>query len=151
MATSTFLNRWVLSALAAGALLAGCGGSQTPLGPTTATGQNAPLAMHVSPNVKGHCPAHGGVRVDPCALDFNASNVGPDTVTVRTPKAKKGTLSESDACGGPSGVASLAQGTDGQWTVTAGSTAGSCTAEFDFTNMHGKKIGYAMLAITNEL
>jgi hypothetical protein len=148
VASSSLWIKCALSALVAGAMLAGCGGSQTQaglLGPI----QNGSPTM-VSPSVKGHCAAHGGVRVDPCTVDFTASSPGPDTVTVRNPKSKKGTLTESDTCGGPSGIATLSANGN-QWTVTAGSTTGSCTAEFDYTNHHGKIVGSAVLSITNAI
>jgi hypothetical protein len=104
-----------------------------------------------SPDVKGGCTAHGGVRVTPCTVDFTASSAGPDTVTVRTPENKKGTLGEYDNCGGASGIATVAQGSGDDWTVTAGTTTGSCTATFDYTNKHGKVIGHADLSITNSI
>lgn len=152
MATSSSL-RYLFSTFAAAAILAGCGGAQT--GSPLASQPGAVIPSHVqsvTAAIKGHCDAKGGVRVDPCSLDLNASNPGPDTVTVRQPKNKKGTLTESDDCGGPSGIAIVTAGSDNQYTVTAGSTAGSCTATFDYMNHKGKKVlGYANLSITNEL
>lgn len=147
MVLTSFSGRFVLSTVAAAALLAGCGGgSQSQLSPATAQ-QGA--AVHQ--NVAGGCSAHGGARVSPCNVDLNASNPGPDTVTTRHPRSKKGTFTESDTCGGPSGIATVALSSGDQWTVTAGATAGSCSAEFDYTNKHGKKVGWATLNITNEL
>jgi hypothetical protein len=140
-----------LAAAVATAMLAGCGGSQ---GLSPAPAQGSALSIHsimVSPDVKGGCTAHGGVRVTPCSVDLTASSSGPDTVTVRTPKSKKGKLSESDTCGGASGIATVTQGSGDDWTVTAGLTTGSCTATFDYTNKHGKVIGYADLDITNSI
>jgi hypothetical protein len=149
-------SRYFLSAcaaIAAAALLAGCGGSQlSPQGPAQA---NSMLAHHspvTLPEVKGHCPAHGGVRVTPCTVDLTVSSPGPDTVAVRTPVDKKGTLSESDNCGGASGIATVTQGSGNTWIVTAGATTGSCTAEFDYLSLkHGKKLGWAQLSITNSV
>ncbi|HEV3092042.1 MAG TPA: hypothetical protein VGX91_11450 [Candidatus Cybelea sp.] len=105
------------------------------------------------PDVKGGCKAHGGVRVTPCSVDFTASSTGPDTVVVRTPKNKKGTLSEQDNCGGASGIATVTQGSGDDWTVTAGASTGSCLATFSFTNngKHVKTIGWADLNITNSI
>lgn len=104
------------------------------------------------PSVKNHCTAQGGVRVDPCTVTFDASNYGPDTVTIRTPKTKKGTIVEKDDCGGASGIATVTQASGNDWTVAAGPTAGTCTAEFDFMSFkHDKLIGYALLSITNNL
>jgi hypothetical protein len=143
----------IFAALSAAALLAGCSGQQlSPSTPTQATSSQAVHSPVSLPQVKGHCPAHGGVRVTPCSIDFTASSPGPDSVAVRTPKNKKGTLSEKDDCGGPSGVATVAQGSGNTWVVTAGPTTGSCTAEFDYLSFkHGKQIGWAQLSITNSL
>lgn len=148
MAPECFSTRRLLGAIPAAvafALLTGCGGSQ--LSPQVPSQMSAP-------NVKGHCAAHGGVRVVPCSIDLTASSPGPDSVVIRTPKGHKGTVQESDNCGGPSGIATVTQDTTtaNGWTVAAGSTAGSCTAEFDFMNgKHGKKIGWAQLSITNTI
>jgi hypothetical protein len=141
-----------LAAAVAAALLAGCGGSQA-LGPASSQGVSSQISHSpmLNPDVKGRCTAHGGVRVTPCSVDFTASSAGPDTVTVRTPKDKKGTLSETDNCGGASGIATVTQGSGDDWTVTAGATTGSCTAVFDYTNKHGKVIGHADLSITNSI
>ena len=140
-----------MSAIAAAAIIAGCSGSQmNPSAgqPGSAMQAHSPVGL---PAVKNHCDAHGGVRVTPCTVTFDASNTGPDTVVTRTPKTKKGTLSESDDCGGASGIATVTQGSGNDWIVTAGLVAGTCTAEFDFTNHHGKVVGHADLSITNNL
>jgi hypothetical protein len=137
-------------AAVAAAVLAGCSGSQA-VNPAAAVGGSSSVHSIVNPDVKGHCPAHGGVRVTPCSVDFTASSTGPDTVTVRTPKNKKGTLGEVDTCGGASGIATVTQGSGDEWTVTAGATAGSCTATFSFNNKKGKTVGWAALDITNSI
>ncbi len=110
----------------------------------------APL---VNPADKTRCRHHGDVRidVDPCSITFDASNPGPDTVTVSVPKDKKGTISESDDCGGASGIATVTQGSGDDWTVTAGSTTGSCTATFHYATKRGKVMGSAGLSITNTI
>ena len=141
-----------MSAIAAAAIIAGCSGSQVNPSagqPGSAMQVHSPVAL---PAVKNHCDAHGGVRVTPCTVTFDASNYGPDTVVVRVPKTKKGTLVESDDCGGASGIATVTQGSGHDWTISPGLTAGTCTAEFDYMNFkHNKKIGYATLSITNNL
>ncbi len=150
MATSRYIYGLFAVAAAAG-LLAGCSGSQlSPQAPTQASSAlHSPVTI---PLVKGHCGAHGGVRATPCSVDLTVSSPGPDSVAVRTPKNKKGTLKESDNCGGPSGVATVTQGSGNTWIVTAGPTTGSCTAEFDYLSFkHGKKIGWAQLSITNSV
>jgi hypothetical protein len=144
---------FALAASVTGAFLAACGGGGQPVSPAPVQASSS-LVSHspmLNPDVKGGCTAHGGVRVTPCTVDLTSSNPGPDTVTVRTPKGKKGTLAEQDSCGGASGVATVTQGTSDQWIVTAGSTAGSCVAQFTFTNKHNKAIGYADLSITNSI
>jgi hypothetical protein len=141
-----------LSALAAAALLAGCG-SQAQVSPSGPT-QNPAINAHgpiAGPAVKDHCTAHGGVRVDPCTIDFSASSPGPDSVTVRRPHDKKGTLSETDDCSS-AGIATIAlDTTTNTWTVTAGSNTGSCTATFDYANKRGKTVGSGDLNITNSI
>ena len=153
MATSLHSARYfagAIVALATTGILTACGGS-SPMAPTTSTMQNPAAHAPLFPDVKNHCPAHGGVRVRPCRLTFDASNTGPDTVTVRAPKSKKGTLTELDACGGPSGIATITQGIGDRWTVTAGSASGSCIANFKYANPHGRVVGHAELLITNNL
>jgi hypothetical protein len=151
MATSRYLYG-IFAVAAAAALLGGCAGSQvSPQAPAQASS-----ALHLPatiPQVKDHCPAHGGVRATPCTVDLTVSSPGPDTIVVRTPKTKKGTLVEWDDCGYPSyGIATVGQGSGNTWIVTAGALTGSCTAEFDFLNYkHGKKIGWAQLSITNSV
>jgi hypothetical protein len=142
------LSTGLIAAVAA-AVLAGCGGSQA-VNPAAAVGTSSSVHSIV-PDVKGHCKAHGGVRVTPCSVDFTASSSGPQTVSVRTPKNKKGTLSEADFCGGASGIATVTQGSGDEWTVTAGATTGSCTATFSFINKKGKTVGWAALDITNSI
>ena len=152
MATSRYFLS-IFAVVAAAAVLAGCGGSQ--LSPQGLSPANSAVTLHspvVLPQVKDHCPAHGGVRVTPCTVDLTASSSGPDTVVVRQPKDKKGMLSESDNCGGASGIATVTQGSGNTWIVTAGATTGSCTAEFDYLSFkHGKKLGWAQLSITNSV
>ena len=95
-----------------------------------------------------HCHA---ISVKPRRIFFTVSNPGPVTVTVTT--QEQGTVSEVDTCGGASGVASVTQdtGSTGQWTVTAGAQQGSCKALFILSDTSGKKIGEAVLHITNFL
>lgn len=152
MATSRYFFS-ILTVIVAAALVSGCSGSQlNPQGPTQATTAQALHSPISLPMVKGHCPAHGGVRAMPCSVDLSVSSPGPDTVVVRTPKDKKGTLQESDNCGGPSGIATVTQGTGTEWIVTAGSATGSCTATFEYLSMKkGKTLGHADLAITNSI
>ena len=136
-----------LAAAIAAALVAGCSGS--PGSMTPAGGQSI-----VQPQVKNHCPAHGGVRANPCSVDFTASSYGPVTVTIRLPKDKKGTLSESDNCGGASGIASVTVNPSDaqQYVVAAGAVTGYCTATFDYNSgKHNKLLGYANVNITNSI
>jgi hypothetical protein len=94
----------------------------------------------------GHCRS---ISVKPHRVFFTVSNPGPVTVTVTT--QKQGTVSETDTCGGASGIATVTQGTGDQWTVTAGAQQGSCKALFILQNTSGQKIGQAVLHITNFL
>jgi hypothetical protein len=141
-----------LSLAVAAGLLAGCSGGSQGTNPVAPAG-NPALVGHASPiaDVKGGCTAHGGVRVTPCSVTFTSSNVGPFSVTVRTPKNKKGALTELDSCGGASGIATVTQGSGDDWNVTAGAETGSCTATFTYANKHGKTTGSAELDITNSI
>ncbi len=143
------LSAGMVAAVAA-AVLSGCSGSQA-VNPAAAVGSSSSVHSIAIPDVKGGCKAHGGVRVTPCSVDLTASSSGPQTVSVRTPKNKKGTLSEADFCGGASGIATVTQGSGDDWIVTAGATAGSCTATFSFNNKKGKTVGWAALDITNSI
>ena len=146
MTISSHSARYLLgavTAVAAAALIAGCSGSSSV--PPTSGVSNSPM-------VKGHCAAHGGVRVTPCSVTFTPSNTGPFTVITREPEDKKGTFTESDNCGGASGIATVTAGTGDSWTVTAGATTGSCTATFDYNaGKHGKLLGWGNLSITNSI
>lgn len=86
------------------------------------------------------------ITVSPNKIFFTPSSSGPVTVNVRT--QMQGTVSELDDCAS-TGIATISQGTGTQWTVTAGSTTGSCKALFTLKNSNGKKIGHAVLHITN--
>ena len=149
--SSRFLSAGVAAVVAA-AMLAGCSGSQA-LNPASTAGSSS-VSNHspaISPDVKGGCKAHGGVRVTPCTVDFTVSSPSPVTVAVRLPKDKKGTLSEADNCYGASGIASVTQGSGDSWVVSPGTTTGSCTATFSYTNKHGKVVAWADLSITNSI
>jgi hypothetical protein len=143
--------RYLLSAAAAVAatsIISACSGSSavTPTGSTQLNPMHGITPTHT-------CRHHGAVRidVDPCNVDLTASNPGPVTVTVNARESKKGTLTESDNCGGASGIATVTPGSGDQWIVTAGSTTGSCAATFSFQNKRGKTVGTADLSITNSI
>ena len=135
----------------------GCGGGDTHggIGPNDGGGccgggdGGSWRGIGVRSNDEGghHCK---NISVTPHVIFFTASNPGPVTVTVKTQQA--GTVSEIDDCGGASGIAMLMEGTGSasdQWTVTAGSQTGSCKALFILTDSSGKRIGHAVLHITN--
>jgi hypothetical protein len=139
-----------LTAVAASAMLAACGGSQAQLNPQGPAQVNAETVAHplaVEPDV---CLTNGGVRVAPCRIHFTVAHPGPDSVSVRTPQGKKGSLLESDQCGGASGIATIVQGSGNTWTVTAGPTTGHCKARFNYFN-NNQKVGWATLRINNSL
>ena len=134
----------------------GCGGGDTHggIGPNDGGGccggdGGSWRGIGVRSNDDGghHCK---NITVTPHVIYFTASNPGPVTVTVKTQQA--GTVSEIDDCGGASGIAMLMEGTGSasdQWTVTAGSQTGSCKALFILTDSSGKRLGHAVLHITN--
>jgi len=111
---------------------------------------NSAAMLHNSAIEPDACLNNGGVRVAPCRILFNAGNPGPDTVYVRTPHGSKGSVLESDTCGGASGIATITQGSGNSWIVTAGPTTGRCKARFNYFN-NNQKAGWATLRINNTL
>jgi hypothetical protein len=138
-----------LAAVASTAILAGCGGSAAQVNPQSLTGVNAAPSSHSSGVQPDACRSNGGVRATPCRVELTASNPGPVSVTLRTPHGAKGSVVEHDNCG-TSGVATVAQGSGNTWIVTAGSTAGSCKARFNYFN-NAQKVGWARIEIQNTI
>ncbi|MGA8097058.1 MAG: hypothetical protein WB810_00210 [Candidatus Cybelea sp.] len=131
------------------ALLAGCGGSQPQMTPQGFTQGNGSAASHSIVSPTRRCPpAKGGVSVTPCRVELNASNPGPIALSVQTPGGSKGTIKEHDLCGAL-GIATIS-GSGDSWSVTAGSTPGSCRVSFAYFN-NGMKVGWARAVITNSI
>ncbi len=144
------LQRSLLGAIALAvsmAVMAGCTGSQNQLSP--AAPQTSAQSTQDSLITPDSCRHVGGVRVTPCKVEFTASNPGPDTVTLKTPNGSKGSVVEHDSCAA-SGIATVTQASDNTWTVTAGATAGTCRARFNYFN-NGQKVGFAVLTVVNDL
>jgi hypothetical protein len=91
------------------------------------------------------------IRVTPRSVTFTSSNPGPFTVTVHVRNHPRGTVSESDNCGGASGIATVTLLSGNQWTVAAGAQMGSCVAVFTLKNAGGQTVGRARLHITNTI
>jgi hypothetical protein len=153
-----FLRRWaptrltwcVSAAVAATALLAGCGGSQQSQ--MTAPGlPQANNAVHsaIAMDKESGCPPHkGAVRVTPCTVDLSPSNPGPVGLSLKTPHGSKGSVREHDVCG-TKGIATIT-GSGDSWSVTAGSNPGVCLANFAYFN-NGHKVQFGRSRITNTL
>lgn len=101
----------------------------------------------------------GGLTVTPCSITFNSGNPGPVQVSVmRNSDGGRnggGRIRESDDCASQ-GIATIARESKGVYTVTAGSTRGSCDAQFSIGQRHGGKHdggrgGNGDLRITNDL
>lgn len=149
MSTLSFLSRPLsagIALLSAAAILGGCAGSQS--GVTPQTSAQIPLQARSPITPAKNCTSQGHIKVKPCSVTLTLSQ---PTATVTTKTNKHNTVSESDNCGGPSGIATVTQGTGDTWIVTAGATTGSCTATFTATNKHGKVKGTADLSITNSV
>jgi hypothetical protein len=146
VSTLSFLSRPLFAGIAllsATAMLGGCAGSQSGATPQTST--QAPLqGRSILPDK--NCTRQGHIKVTPCSVTLTVS---APTATVTTKTQKHDTVSEADDCGGPTGIATVTQGSGNTWVVTAGATTGSCTATFTATNKHGKVKGSADLSITN--
>ena len=160
-----------LSAIVGTALLclalAGCASGSAGTGsavqnPLQSAGSAAPMDHGGGGGGGQGCSNDGGVKVTPCAITFNASNPGPDSVTVRAGGGHD-TISETDDCAS-AGIATVAPSmqtrqNDGRnngsvYTVTAGSNAGTCTAQFTRSqgNGHDGNRGHTgTLTITNQL
>jgi hypothetical protein len=147
VSTLSFLSRPLVAGitlLGVAAMLGGCAGSQS--GVTPQTSAQVPLQARSPIMPDKNCTFQGHIKVKPCSVTLTVSQ---PTATVATKTNKHNTVTESDDCGGPSGIATVTQGTGDTWIVTAGATTGSCTATFTATNKHGKVKGTATLSITN--
>ena len=147
MSTLSFLRHPLVAGVAllsTAAILGGCAGSQS--GGVPQTSSQVPLQSR-SPIVPNkNCTSQGHLKVSPCSVTLTVSN---PSATVTTKTNKHNTVSETDNCGGPTGVATVTQGTGNTWVVSAGATSGSCTATFTAKDKHGKVKGSADLSITN--
>lgn len=149
MSTLSFLSRPLVTGVAllsAAAMLGGCAGSQSGATPQTST--QVPLQARSPIMPDKNCTSQGHIKVKPCSVTLTVSM---PTATVTTKTNKHNTVSEGDNCGGPTGIATVTQGTGDTWVVTAGATTGSCTATFTATNKQGKTKGSADLSITNSV
>ena len=130
--------RFACSAVATVILLAGCGGSQSQMPAQGVTQSGASSQSGIVPD--GHkdtcAPHHGAVQVTPCLVNLSSSNPGPVTLTLKTPHGSKGEVREHDVCGSK-GIATIT-GSGDTWTVTAGSNAGVCLANFKYSNNEHK-------------
>lgn len=148
MSTLSFLGRPLFASIAllsVAAMLGGCAGSQTGATPQTST-QVPQVRSPITPDK--NCTEQGHIKVSPCSVTLTVSM---PTATVTTKTNKHNTVSESDNCGGASGIATVTQGTGDTWIVAAGAMTGTCSATFTATNKHGKTKGQATLSITNSV
>jgi hypothetical protein len=136
------------AAIAAAAIVTGCGASQSQLNPQGSNQFSSAVATRSTVEPQA-CRYQGGVRATPCRVQLSASNPGPVTVTLRTPHGSKGSIVEHDSCGGASGVATIT-GSGDTWQVTAGSTAGACKARFNYFN-NSQKDGWVRITIQSSV
>ncbi|HEY2555242.1 MAG TPA: hypothetical protein VGI15_08320 [Candidatus Cybelea sp.] len=147
------MNKFI-AALAAGAFLAGCGGSQGQMSPAIAPATNAGARAGMPAAQSGigpdFCRHSGIVRVSPCKVAFTPSNSGPVELTVSLELRARGTVVDRNDCGGASGVARVIRRSNYNWRVMAGATAGKCVARLIFFH-NGNKDGWAEVDINNTL
>ncbi|HYL26872.1 MAG TPA: hypothetical protein VEW74_03495 [Candidatus Nitrosotalea sp.] len=104
------------------------------------TNQNSPtgllplsgMAHQVTPQDHQGCQNDGGITVVPCLITFNSKNSGPVTVMVsKNGNGGKGggRIHENDNCASRN-IATIAAGSKGTYTVTAGTAMGVCDASF---------------------
>ena len=125
-------------------LLAGCAGntaSSQASGAIPFPQSQAPLG--ITPDKCGH---QHGVSVRPCQVTLDTSK---PTATV-TAKGPSGTFVVRDSRCKSRNIATVA-GVGSTYTVTAGTTAGSCVAKFVDKASNGHAIGTADLSITNKV
>jgi hypothetical protein len=131
------------------ALLAGCGGSQPQMTPQGFTQANDAVRSPISADKDKTCPpSKGAVRVTPCNVALSVSNPGPVALKLKTPHGSKGSIREHDVCGAM-GIATIS-GSGDNWSVTAGSTPGTCLANFAYFN-NGHKVQFGRSRITNSI
>lgn len=114
-------------------LVTGCnGGSHSP---TMGALPSGPSQMQ-SPADRGRnhqgCPNDGGISVTPCRIKFDSNHSGPMSVTVMgggNGDGNRHAIRENDDCASRS-IATVAKNSNRQYTVSAGSVTGSCTAKF---------------------
>jgi hypothetical protein len=126
-------------------LLAGCSTAQSPSAASLPVGSTTGAAQQLHNDGAPRCQ-DGSLAVSPCPITFDASNPGPIVVKVGE-QGGQFKLKESDDCAS-SGVATVTQIKPRQWSVAAGSTAGSCTATFKGRGGQGNGV---QLPITNTL
>jgi hypothetical protein len=120
-------TRFVPALLGAAFLLAGCaGGAQAPSAGIPAN-STALMPQNQNRQGGGRCQ-QGNVRIRPCHIRFDSNNPGPTDVTIGR-QGNKTKVKERDDCA-TKGVATVTQDSNRHYTVTAGSTDGSCTAHF---------------------
>lgn len=139
-----------------GALVAitGCsshmpGGAAVPTGTTTFT-QPADHGR----NHQG-CQNDGGITVRPCSVRFDANHQGPvEVVVTRNGDGDRHAIRERDDCAAR-GIATVAKMSNQIYTVTAGASAGTCSARFSDDGMGrddgGGRDGGSTLRIVNRL
>ncbi|MBV9720153.1 MAG: hypothetical protein JOZ77_12610 [Candidatus Eremiobacteraeota bacterium] len=132
-----------LGALSIAAVLAGCGGSMSsPLSTTTLP---ATQSQVISPDKCGH---QHGVSVRPCKVTLTVSKPAA-TVTAKGPSSGTTFVVRDTRCTARN-IATVT-GAGSTYTVTAGTTMGSCIAKFVDKDAKGHPIGTAQLSITNQV
>ncbi len=143
--------------LSSSVLFAGCGGtSQAPQMGGLPSGLQS-IQMPAD-NGRNHqeCQNDGGINLRPCHITFDAQNPGPTDVRV-THDGDGGQhkrITERDNCAAR-GVAMVVRDSNSRYTVTAGMTAGTCSANFDDNGNRnddgGGRNGGSQLRIVNKL
>jgi hypothetical protein len=104
----------------------------------------------------GGCPNDGNLHVTPCRIRFDANHSGPVDVTISNGGGndrRRQTVKESDDCTSRN-IATLTRDSNHVYTVTAGTSSGSCTANFtenDRHNRDGDRGQNGNLRIVNQL
>ncbi len=152
MSQMIFGLRWLAIAGAA-AFLANCGGAGlSPSNPSSAASSTSVQARdgavdNVSPDSRRCRRAGHRVAVNPCNVLLTASKTSV-TITVYGPKG--GTFAFRDRGCTEKNVASVSSAGGNSYTVTAGTSKGFCRVMFGEKTPHGRRVGAALLRVSNK-
>jgi len=151
--------RFALSSCVAAALLAGCGGSQPPIGGPGTSNQQPAQSHSMTPTFNDYCMGTHGVELTPCPVKLNKKNgVSGVAIIVSGPGVVNSTVADADRCVARHGrngrgaychIEPEGSGDVTQWLITSGTECGRAAARFFALNASGGIVGEEWLKIVN--